>query len=163
MFASEPSEINHYCPYAKFEDYLNRADVRKAIHVAPSVLSLNWTICNYEQVVHTYRQEHDSMAPVFRDILEKHNFTNVVVYSGTTDELCDFVSTQLFLIHKLGFRLKEPTKAWLLNGSFAGMASRFENGLRFYTIHGAGHMAPTQKPVESMSVFKDMLGLEKIV
>ena len=103
------------------------------------------------------------MAPVFRDILEKHNFTNVVVYSGTTDELCDFVSTQRFLIHKLGFRLKEPTKAWLLNGGYAGMVSRFENGLRFYTIHGAGHMAPIQKPVESLAVFKDMLALEKIV
>ena len=92
----------------------------------------------------------------------KHNFTNIAILVGTADLVCDMLAHQRFLMHKLKYKLKEPTKPWIMDGSFAGMASHFENGIRFYTIHGAGHLTSLQKPLQTLAIFKEMLGFGKI-
>lgn len=153
--------VTHECVGTKFTDYLNQNEVKEALHVAESVRSRRWESSN-THVLMTYQEQYMSMDTVFRDIIEKHNFHNVILYSGDADIVCDFLSTQRFLAHHMKYKLKEASRTWKLNGALAGIASRYENGLRFFTIHGAGHMTPQQKPEQSLAIFKDLLGIEKI-
>ena len=157
---TDTKHVSHHCvgPYG---DYLSQDEVKEALHVAPSVRPRGWDSCSQHILMH-YAQQYTSMDTVFRDIIEKHKFTNVVIYSGDADIVCDFLSSQRFLVHHMKYRLKGSSKPWMLGGAVAGVASRFENGLRFFTVHGAGHMVPTQKPQQALAILKDMLAIEKI-
>lgn len=152
---------DHQCVSAKYEQYLNQDNVKEALHVAESVRLRSWESCNQYVLMH-YSQQYTSMESVFRDIMEKHQMSNVLIYSGDADIVCDFLSSQRFLLHRMKYKLKEASRPWMLSGSIAGVATRFENGLRFYTVHGAGHMVPTQRPRESLAILKDLLTIEKI-
>ncbi|KAH9404020.1 hypothetical protein TYRP_014534 [Tyrophagus putrescentiae] len=155
------ANVTHECVGSQFTEYLNQDQVKAALHVAEGVRARRWESSN-EHILMTYQQQYTSMDTVFRDIIEKHRFTNVILYSGDADIVCDFLSTQRFLAHHMRYRLKEASRIWKLNGALAGVASRYDNGLRFFTVHGAGHMVPTQKPEQSIAILKDLLGVERI-
>ena len=135
--ADTRANVTHECVGSQFTEYLNQDQVKAALHVAEGVRARRWESSN-EHILMTYQQQYTSMDTVFRDIIEKHRFTNVILYSGDADIVCDFLSTQRFLAHHMRYRLKEASRIWKLNGALAGVASRYDNGLRFFTVHGAG-------------------------
>ena len=70
-------------------EYLNRADVREAIHVLPSAPA--WTMCN-GAINQNYNKTDTNapMMPVWKDViaLSKGN-VKLMVYSGDDDSICD--------------------------------------------------------------------------
>lgn len=149
-------QANHECVFNDTGAYLNRPEVRKALHVAESLSSRQWASCE-NNILGEYEEYYDSLAQTYEQIIGKHNFTNIVFYNGDADIVCDFISTQRFLLHKMKFTLKQPSDSWKFDNEMAGLYSEFTNGVRYYTVHGAGHMVPIQKPGETISIIKSLL------
>lgn len=109
--------------------------MRKALHVDPSLNGRNWSECN-SAITQAYNEIYESVDTVFNDIIEKYKFYNIILYNGDADIACDFMSTQRFLVHHMKYKLKEESSPWFTEGRYAGVATSFENGLRYYTVHG---------------------------
>ena len=127
--------MDHYCINRKYYEYLNQASVREAIHVDPSLKDRNWIQCN-EYVRSNYNNMHETMAPVFSDIIEKHKFNNIILYNGDVDMACDFITAQRFLLYRLKYKQTGESKHWFTDGRFSGFSTFYENGIRFFTVHG---------------------------
>ena len=145
--------------------YLNRADVKAAIHVRSDIV---WDECSRT----TKYQLADKMLPMekyYPKILNSktHPWLRVLVYSGDDDSVCGTIGTQRW-IYDLGFSVAKSWDTWYVDGQTAGYITNFKtekyiNGRRindivssrfaFVTVHGAGHEVPTYKPREAFELF----------
>jgi len=141
--------------------YLNRADVKAAIHVKSDI---QWDECSSELRYNTL-DRMVSMVPVYQDILAQDDANlSILVYSGDDDAVCGTIGTQEW-IWSLGYSpvSKEETwKSWMYNGQVAGFATRFDtsatnNKLSFVTVHKAGHEVPAYVPQEGFDLFSKYL------
>lgn len=141
--------------------YLNRDDVKAAIHVRPDIA---WDECSRT----TKYQLEDKMLPMekyYPQILRSktHPSLRILVYSGDDDSVCGTVGTQRW-IYDLGFPVSSLWDTWFLDGQTAGFITRFQTDGRhdasrfaFMTVHGAGHEVPTYKPKEAFDLFRMFL------
>ena len=138
--------------------YLNRADVKAAIHVRANIV---WEECSRT----TKYQMADKMLPMekyYPQILNSktHPTLRILVYSGDDDSVCGTVGTQRW-IYDLGFKVASLWDTWFVDGQTAGYITKFRtDGMReasrfaFMTVHGAGHEVPTYKPKEAFELFR---------
>ena len=141
--------------------YLNRDDVKAAIHVRPDIA---WDECSRTTKYHTA----DKMLPMekyYPQILNSktHPSLRILVYSGDDDSVCGTVGTQRW-IYDLGFPVSSLWDTWFVDGQTAGFITKFQtDGKRdasrfaFMTVHGAGHEVPTYKPKEAFDLFRMFL------
>nr|CAJ73288.1 cathepsin A [Guillardia theta] len=119
--------------------YLNRKDVQKAIHVS-NPGSVTWSVCS--DVVNEAYNPKDVAAPmmgVYNELI-KHGGLKMMIYSGDDDSICSTAGAQMW-IWGLGKPIEE-WQQWSSKGQVAGFTVKFP-GLRFTTVHGAGHMVPS--------------------
>ena len=59
----------------------------------------------------------------------------------------------------IGLKETEEWTPWTIDGCrrMGGFITRYEGGLDFLTIRGAGHMVPTNKPAAAFAFFKAWL------
>jgi carboxypeptidase C (cathepsin A) len=146
--------------------YLNRADVKAAIHVRSDIV---WDECSRT----TKYKLADKMLPMekyYPKILNSktHPWLRVLVYSGDDDSVCGTIGTQRW-IYDLGFSVAKSWDTWYVDGQTAGYITNFKtekyiNGRKindivssrfaFVTVHGAGHEVPTYKPREAFELFR---------
>ncbi|KAJ8515289.1 hypothetical protein ONZ45_g7265 [Pleurotus djamor] len=137
-------------------NYLSRPDVRDLLGVDPSVRK-NFTISN-PNVHEAFGLTLDMLHPTVDHIaalLERN--VRVLIYVGSYDWICNWLGNQKWTLEmewsgKEEFGKKELVD-WTVNGKFAGKA-RSAKGLTFATVHGAGHMVPYDKAVESLEMIK---------
>ena len=90
----------------------------------------------------------------------------MAIMSGDDDTVCSTMGTQQF-IWDLGYNeFWEYWKPWTVAGDMskqlAGMTTLFRvldqipgsTGLRFTTVHGAGHMVPATRPDQALDVLR---------
>jgi len=135
--------------------YLNSDAVRAALHVSPRVKT--WNFCSYTIGV-TYRHEYQEMDDFYKELLAKK--IRILVYNGDLDLACNFLGDQWF-VNRLNAPLKHAKRPWLVvdgegQNQIAGFVKDFE-GISYMTVKGAGHMVPTDKPYESLEMFKRFL------
>jgi carboxypeptidase C (cathepsin A) len=141
-------------------DYLNRADVKNALHVKGDIV---WDECSRT----TKYELKDKMLPMekyYRTVLESktHPDLRVLVYSGDDDSVCGTIGTQRW-IYDLGFSVDSLWNTWTVDGQTAGYITTFktpfskESRFAFITVHGAGHEVPTYKPKEALDLFQKYL------
>ncbi len=133
--------------------YLNRADVQKAIH-AEKPVSGEWSECSninfssYDMIT--------AMMPIYRELIQRRQAKlNMLIFSGDNDAICATPDAQLWLWN-MGLNQTEAWRQWKHEGQVAGMTVGF-TGLRFATIHGAGHMCPTTRPHQSLRALQNFL------
>ena len=138
--------------------YLNREDVKKAIHVKNDIV---WEECSQ---LSKYKMS-DKMLPMekyYPMLLNSKTHPNlrILVYSGDDDGVCGTVGTQRW-IYDLGFSVDSLWKTWYVDGQTAGYITKFKTDnapsgsrLSFMTVHGAGHEVPTYKPKEALILFE---------
>jgi carboxypeptidase C (cathepsin A) len=138
--------------------YLNRDDVKAAIHVRSDIA---WDECSRTTKYHTA----DKMLPMekyYPQILNSktHPSLRILVYSGDDDSVCGTVGTQRW-IYDLGFPVSSLWDTWFVDGQTAGFITKFQTDGRrdasrfaFMTVHGAGHEVPTYKPKEAFDLFR---------
>lgn len=141
----------------KAEIWLNRADVKTAIHVKQN---LQWSICN-DQINQNWVRDWTSMMPIYTNLL--NNGVRVLIYSGDTDASVPFTGTQYWtsrLMQSAPLSLWQP---WMNQANqLAGFETIYPLDFRFVTVRGAGHMVPQYRPPEAFIMFSKWLKAENL-
>ncbi|KAI0228585.1 Lysosomal protective protein [Lamellibrachia satsuma] len=133
--------------------YLNRGDVRKALHI-PSSLP-KWEICS-GIVGSSYKMLYKNMRSQYLKVLATKN-QKILIYNGDVDMACNFLGDQWFA-ESLDQKLVMNRTTWSYkakDGSkqVAGFVKHFED-LVVVTVKGSGHMVPQDKPIPALTMFQ---------
>ncbi|KAL2076897.1 hypothetical protein ACEWY4_027498 [Coilia grayii] len=131
-------------------NWLNRADVRKALHI-PDTLPA-WDICS-DVVGGQYEMLYRTVKDVYEKLLSLG--LRALVYNGDTDMACNFLGDQWF-VEQLGLKTTVPYQRWVCDDQIAGFYQTFGN-ITFLTVKGAGHMVPQWAPSPALSMLKSFL------
>lgn len=132
--------------------YLNRPEVKKAIHAKASI---TWASCS-NTVKYSEVDVNAPMMPYYNKIIDSGADIKILVYSGDDDSVCATIGTQAW-IYDLGYKVTSSWTQWFLNEQPAGAITRFEKNLSFVTVHDAGHEVPTYQPERALAMFKQYL------
>ncbi|XP_064639878.1 lysosomal protective protein-like isoform X2 [Lineus longissimus] len=136
--------------------YLNRADVKKALHIPEGLPT--WEVCS-GQVGAEYSTLYKTMTEQYKKVLAAKK--RVLVYNGDVDMACNFLGDEWF-VDSLGLEEVQARKTWYVNDDktgtqqIAGFVRQLKN-LVFTTIKGAGHMVPQDKPQQALEMLKRFL------
>ncbi|CAG2165563.1 unnamed protein product [Oppiella nova] len=149
-----------YCPHSGHKEYMNRVDVRKALHVrndAPKWWDFKGNT--------NYTIDMRNGSQTFVDLIEKYRIAKILVYNGDFDSICDFVTNARF-VEGLGYKYIEDYRPWTVDGKpdgvGGGFVQHYEKGLSFLTVRGSGHMVPTDKPEAALQILKALVGYAKL-
>uniref|UniRef100_A0A914W4Q2 Carboxypeptidase n=1 Tax=Plectus sambesii TaxID=2011161 RepID=A0A914W4Q2_9BILA len=131
-------------------NYMNLATVRAAMSI-PSVVG-KWSFCS-TPVNFAYTRSLSEMQSRVQYAIKSG--LRGVIYNGDTDMACNFLMSQRFSA-TLGLTEKVSKKLFHVDGQVAGTYTAY-NGLEFYTVRGAGHMVPTDKPSVSYHILQSFL------
>ncbi|KAF7307577.1 Carboxypeptidase [Mycena indigotica] len=144
--------------------YLNRPDIQKALGVDPS--QSHFDSCAWDVIAAFGGLQGDVMhgsTAYISNLLERG--IRVLVYAGNYDFACNWIgneysTTTLEWIGQKEF-VAQPLREWLVAGKRAGLM-RAAGPLTFATIDGAGHMAPYDKPKESLEMVRRWLAGQEL-
>jgi len=133
--------------------YLNREDVRSALHVTDQ--SAAWAMCN-DDVSNKWPPEDvaRNMVGLFNELVQG-KLIKVMVYSGDDDSACLTSATQRWL-WGMNWTITEEWRSWSVNDQVAGYIVKFD-GMTFMTVHGAGHLVPQTRPEFALEVIRGYL------
>jgi len=144
--------------------YLNRKDVQKSLHARLEGNSTTWKLCS--DILHIqYVQFFDDMSQAVKDIVLEMPFMRIVFFAGDLDLVCNFLGNEMF-VDNLGYDVTTSRRKWTVkskNGEeqLAGYYKEYDNIL-FATFKAAGHMVPTDKPVQAFYMLKRVLADEPL-
>ncbi|KAK3846080.1 MAG: serine carboxypeptidase [Linnemannia gamsii] len=138
--------------------YLNRPDVRAALHATAG--NLSWEECSRR--VGTALQHDDSTPSIalLPKILEK---TRILLFSGQHDLICNHIGTE-YLISNMtwqgtkGFQ-DTPPVGWKVEDTPAGEWKQARN-LTYVLIYNSSHMVPYDKPLAALDMMNRFMGLD---
>ncbi|KAI5116337.1 hypothetical protein M0805_009173 [Coniferiporia weirii] len=145
------------------EAYLNSPAIRSELGVDPSLGGFQMIATDvYFNFWGTGDQLHETKLYV-AELLARG--VKVLVYAGTLDVVCNWVGNERWTLDMEWAGRKEfastPLRDWLVDGEPAGKTRTFGN-LTFATIYGAGHLAPHDRPVQSLEMVKRWLADEQM-
>lgn len=137
-------------------NYLNRADVQRAIHAQPT----SWKQCGGSPF---YLYGPQSIIPLYRFFYDNTDLS-FWVFSGDVDTVISFVSTQSWILD-MKIPYKSKWAPWYYsnpqshNGKqLGGFEMVMQSGrFRYRTVRGAGHMVPWNRPAPALSMLQDYL------
>ncbi|KAE8693983.1 Serine carboxypeptidase-like 45 [Hibiscus syriacus] len=150
------SERVDICVEDKIVNYLNRKDVRKALH-ARLVRVRRWTVCSNILDYQLLNLEIPTLSTV--GSLIKAGIP-VLVYSGDQDSVIPLTGSRSLvsrLAKELGLETTVPYRVWFEGKQVGGWTQVYGNILSFATIRGASHEAPFSQPERSLMLFKSFL------
>ena len=120
------------------KEYLNKIEVKKALHVKESI---NWESCS--ELYYYYDQENEGSIIYYPYLLGK---IKILIYSGDTDIIVP-INGSLNWIRNLKLKIIDKWQSWKgknLNGTeednkISGFRMKYE-GLSFVSFKGIGHM-----------------------
>merc|ERR1711879_801825 len=134
--------------------YLNRDDVKAAIHAKPG---FKWSMC--ANIDYNATDFNVPMMPVWKWLLANSEL-KMMIYSGDDDIVCATMGSQQF-VWDLGL-LPPVANIWQpwkdARGQVGGFTTDFGSlpsskaSFVFITVHGAGHMVPATQPARSLEV-----------
>ncbi|KAK9684338.1 hypothetical protein RND81_10G203500 [Saponaria officinalis] len=136
--------------------YLNRPDVKKALH-ARLVNVRRWDVCSN---ILDYKLL-DVQIPTITIVgsLVKSGIP-VLVYSGDQDSVIPLTGSRT-LVNRLALELKlnttVPYRVWFAGQQVGGWTEAYGDILSFATIRGASHEVPFSQPQRSLVLFKSFL------
>jgi serine carboxypeptidase-like clade 1 len=145
QFRSPRSTLPECGDSSGMTSYLNNATVREAMHVSNfsgtwgDCVNLNYTIDHVLGSIYLYPNL------LADDLIIWH-------YSGDTDSVVPTIGTQGW-INKLNLTESEAWRQWNLNGQVAGYTQAYQEGLRFLTVKGTGHMSIEWKRPQGAHMF----------
>ncbi|XP_061670133.1 cathepsin A-like [Syngnathoides biaculeatus] len=130
--------------------WLNRGDVRKALHI-PDTLP-PWDLCS-DIVGKGYTNLYATVKDVYLKLLSFG--LRALVYNGDTDMACNFLGDQWF-VEELGIEATTRYQPWRLDDQVAGFYQQYGN-VTFLTVKGAGHMVPQWAPGPALHMFQSFI------
>ncbi|KAH7909697.1 serine carboxypeptidase [Hygrophoropsis aurantiaca] len=144
--------------------YLNRPDIRAILGTDPSVPP-NISVAS-ATVGAAFDEAQDGARVTVEYVaalLERGIRT--LIYAGEYDWICNWVGNEAWTRNmkwsgQKGY-VAQPLRTWSVDGHEVGK-TRSANGLTFATIQGAGHMAPYDKPKESLELVRRWLAKQEL-
>lgn len=137
--------------------YLNREDVKAALHVKSSI---KWQMCS-DSVYEQYERSKEASLYLYPSLINAG--LRIMIFSGDTDMAVPFNGNQRW-IDSLGLEVASPWRKWRAfndRNHVAGYRTIYK-GLTFVTIKGTGHMVPQWKPKEAYYMFEKYLANEDL-
>jgi serine carboxypeptidase-like clade 1 len=131
------------------ENYLNRADVRTALHAEPVSKIGAWAICS-DKI--NYTSVYSSVIPFYPTLMDN---IRILIYSGDVDGAVPFVGTQKW-VDSLKRHVVSKWQPWSVGRQVAGYVTIYDK-ITFLTVKGAGHMVPQWKPAQAFRMFQNMM------
>ncbi|KAL5467601.1 hypothetical protein EMCRGX_G031856 [Ephydatia muelleri] len=135
--------------------YLNRPEVREAIHASAS--PNKWMDCS---VVVNY-SNNDLLASalfLYKDFLTLQTGLEILVYSGDVDGVVAHPGTQAWIGNLTQYlQIKEDWKPWMDSTSQVGGRVVHYDKMTFATVRNAGHMVPSFQPLRALEMFSQFL------
>jgi hypothetical protein len=139
-------------PTAKMSAYLNRADVKAALHADPSI---TWELCRSP---FNLTRDYSSLVDQYAALLGR---ITMEIYNGDADTVINAAGAQQgVLALAAGHAPSTPWTPWYLkNTQIGGYAVSWADlKLVFRTVKGAGHMVPQFKPEAAFEMVRLFLG-----
>lgn len=135
--------------------YLNDKDVREALHI-PKDLP-RWELCS-AAVGTNYKMLYQSMKLQYLKAIAAKK--RIMLYNGDVDMACNFLGDEWFL-RSMNLDVKKPRKPWYYKAEdgttqVAGFVTEYDN-VTFVTVRGAGHMVPTDAPIQAFGLFQKFI------
>uniref|UniRef100_A0A7E4VLI3 Carboxypeptidase n=1 Tax=Panagrellus redivivus TaxID=6233 RepID=A0A7E4VLI3_PANRE len=162
-FVDQGAQINTQSadPWGSYEcfsetvmiNYLNRDDVKTALHLTDYAKKIHWVDC---VDTGSYTQQNPDTTPVFLKLLSWSGNLRILLYNGDTDAVCNFLGDQWFADRLPLARVTNRTDWHFASTSdgvreVAGSQKRFSAVkskaiLDVVTVKGSGHMVPQDRP-----------------
>lgn len=135
-------------------NYMNREDVRQALNI-PDRLTKPFQHCS-PQIYRNYKQIYPylkgGISKYIEALLDSPKKIKVTLYNGDVDLISNFIGNEWF-VEDLKREVKSIHRPWYSNQKIAGFGKEYQ-GVSYFTIKGAGHSPPLDRPEESMTVFE---------
>ncbi|CAI0411493.1 unnamed protein product [Linum tenue] len=144
------------CVQDHTDKYLNRKDVKEAMHAKLVGVNNTWSVCSKVVNYDHYNLEIPTIGVVGSLV---GSGIRVLVYSGDQDSVVPFIGTRILvnrLATEMGLNTTVPYKAWFdYDKQVGGWTQVYgeNNKLSFATIRGASHLAPASSPKRSLALF----------
>lgn len=121
------------------QGYLDRSDVRQAIHAKPVSQIGNWTICT-NKITYTPTEPNEPK-DIYPTLIPNYRVT---IYNGDADACVPFNDNEAWT-SGMNIKTTKGWHAWYTSGSgndhqVAGYVTEYENDFNFVIVKGAGHM-----------------------
>ncbi|CAH9114977.1 unnamed protein product [Cuscuta epithymum] len=146
------------CYASDAEDYFNRIDVQKALHVNITQQNFTWKGCS-RSILDSYNYSVSSVLPIYRKLIGGGSL-KIWIYSGDADGNVAVLGTRHW-IEALKLSLKSIWRPWFHKKQVGGWIVEY-TGLTFMTVRGAGHLVPLYKPSEALALIHSFLTGEKL-
>lgn len=140
-------------------DYLNRADVRLALHI-PDTLGKTWYACLPEGTL-TYPFFREGSIWIYNLLKEYSPKYKMVHWSGDTDGVVPTLGTRQW-IDAQNWEVSMDWEQWTTDGQVSGYFIQYENIFTFATVHGVGHQAPGWKKKDMQEIITKYIHGEPI-
>lgn len=137
------------CMDKHLTEYLNRKDVKEAIHARTDITWVECANLNYSTT-----DVERSMVPFYEKFFENDDL-HIMIYSGDVDSVCPFLGS-MYWIDNFKQKIVDEWKPYYLNKQVAGYVQKYEK-ITLATVRGAGHMVPQFKPAQAFELFKNYL------
>ncbi|CEF62221.1 Lysosomal protective protein [Strongyloides ratti] len=144
--------------------YLNRLDVKQALHVDETII---WEDCNDYMNAH-YIQMHNDTTSVFNSIIASQYPLRFLIYNGDVDMACEFLGDQWFvrnLVKINNGNITSPRAPWTFNypnfyPRIAGFTTSFQIKtitIDQATVKGAGHFVPEDRSQQMLQLLTNFV------
>ncbi|XP_075107548.1 serine carboxypeptidase-like 45 isoform X1 [Nicotiana tabacum] len=145
------------CVEDEIVNYLNRKDVRRALH-AELVGVRRWAVCSSILDYQLLDIEIPTISIIGMLVKER---IPVLIYSGDQDSVIPLIGSRA-TVHQLARQMRlnttVPYRVWFAGQQVVGGWTHvYDNILSFATIRGASHEAPFSQPERSLVLFKSFL------
>uniref|UniRef100_A0A6M2CFY3 Putative serine carboxypeptidase n=2 Tax=Rhipicephalus microplus TaxID=6941 RepID=A0A6M2CFY3_RHIMP len=127
--------------------YLNRQDVKKALHVDESPNP--WIPCS--DVV-KYKVLYDDLREIIKEI-SSGDKVRALFYYGDVDMVSNFLGAKWF-VEDLRKQTLVTYEQWLFDQQIGGYVEYYAGKIVYLTIKGAGHRVSRDKPPVSLQIFE---------
>ncbi|PHU24213.1 Serine carboxypeptidase-like 46 [Capsicum chinense] len=152
----ENTEKLDVCVEDEVVNYLNRKDVRRALH-AELVGVHRWAVCSSILDYQYLDIEIPTISIIGMLVKER---IPVLIYSGDQDSVVPLIGSRA-TVHQLARQMRlnttVPYRVWFAGQQVGGWTHVYDNMLTFATIRGASHEAPFSQPERSLVLFKSFL------
>lgn len=143
----------------EMQTYLNRADVKAALHVLPS---LDWNICSQID----YHGDIMNVGYAYKMMLQASK--SVLVYNGDQDTAVPYTTVEAWIDSnakgQVTFKETRAMAPWTYSDALypygpqvGGYSRQFNSVMWFTTILGATHMVPQSRPAAALAMFRNFV------